>query len=344
MPAARNGNGPDGSYSLKGSPEPCLPTTVFPQNVTGEDIVLKAALVEEIADMVLVHNFQGFFVYVNQAAMQTLGYKEDEIYSMHVTQVDHNAVKIKHVVAALRRHGHCVFTSSYTRKNGKEIMVEVNSRVITCGGEEIVLSLARDISRRIQAQERLKLRHRRLIAMNNQLRLKSEKDPLTDLYNRLFFERALSRIEGSRDHYPVSIFLLDIDGLKLVNDILGHSKGDMFLKKAVSIIKCNFRSEDIIARLGGDEFTVLMPRSNHLVAGEKAQVLREMALGSLEEPLPVCYSVGFATTDNIFKSLYDVLREADANMYREKEANRDNTFSVVRKSLWRLRSEGYHDF
>ncbi|MDA8336850.1 MAG: sensor domain-containing diguanylate cyclase [Peptococcaceae bacterium] len=308
------------------------------------DAILKATLLDEVSDIVLVHDIDGFLVYVNKAACQALEYSADEMYGMSVAQVDHNAVRTRHIMAALRRHGRCVFTTSYAGRSGKEITVEVSASVIKYSDERIILNVARDVSKRVQSQERLKLRHRRLIAMNNQLRLRNERDPFTDLYNRLYFERALGRIEGNREYYPVSIFLLDIDGLKLVNDILGHSKGDIFIQKAVSIIKGNFRNEDIIARLGGDEFAVLMPGSNREVAGEKAGVLRRMALESLDEPLPVCYSVGFATTENIFKSLYDVLREADANMYREKETNREHIFAVVSKSLWRLRNEGYHDF
>ena len=339
MPATKGGGG-EGSLSCRENQEQDLP----PVSALTPDTLLKATLVEKISDMVMVYDFDGFLVYVNKAAGQTLGYGKDEMCGMHIGQVDRNAVKTNHVMAALRRHGRCLFTSTYACRSGKEITVEVSSCVITHRDERIILSVARDVSKRVQFEERLKLKHRRLIAMNTQLRLRNERDPFTDLYNRLYFERAMGRIEGNRDSYPVTIFLMDIDGLKLVNDILGHSKGDVFLKKAVSIIKANFRNEDIIARLGGDEFAVLMRRSDREVAAEKAKVLRRMSLESMEEPLPVCYSVGFATTENIFKSLYDVLREADANMYREKEANREHIFTVVSKSLWRLRNEGYHDF
>jgi len=317
---------------------------VRPRTDFRADVDFMARLVEDLPDLVLLHDWHGHLVYVNGAARQALGYVADEMYGMHASQLDRNPAKIRHVVAALRRNRQCLFTSVYTAKNGNGIRVEVASRVIAHQGQEVILSVARDITRRAEAQDRLKVKHRRLIAINNQLRLKSEKDPLTDLYNRLYFERILHRMEGNREYYPVSVFLLDVDGLKMVNDILGHSKGDLFLKKAVSLIKSNFRNEDIIARLGGDEFAVVMPRCPHQAAGEKALLLRRIADESLEEPLPVCFSVGFATTDNIFKSLYDVLREADADMYRDKAANRHRTSCRVGKSLWRLRSEGYHDF
>jgi len=309
-----------------------------------EEPWFETRLVEDLPDMVLLHDRHGHLVYVNNAARRLLGYTRDEIRGMHAGQLDRNQAKMKHVLAALKKNGQCLFTSVYTARDGKEMMVEVSSRVIVFRGREMILSVARDITRRAAAQERLKLKYRRLIAINKQLRLKSEKDPLTDLYNRLYFERALRRMEGKREYYPVSVFVLDVDGLKMVNDILGHSKGDPFLKKAVSLIRSNFRSEDIIARLGGDEFAVLMPRCPRQAAGEKAMGLRRLADASLEEPLPVCFSVGSATTDNVFKSLYDVLREADADMYRDKAVHKRRTALRVGKSLWRLRSEGYHDF
>ena len=82
-------------------------------------------------------------------------------------------------------------------------------------------------------------------------------DTLTGLYNRTFFEEEMQRID-KRSEGSVGLIMLDLDGLKLINDTLGHEQGDILLSSAAHILSTSFRSEDIVARIGGDEFAVLL--------------------------------------------------------------------------------------
>jgi len=69
-------------------------------------------------------------------------------------------------------------------------------------------------------------------------------DKLTDLYNRVYFEEELKRLEGSR-FYPISIVSADVDGLKLINDTMGHSRGDQILVEFSQILRSSFRKTEL---------------------------------------------------------------------------------------------------
>lgn len=77
------------------------------------------------------------------------------------------------------------------------------------------------------------------------------------LYNRAYFEEEMQRLEKGR-HFPVSIICGDVDGLKTVNDTMGHKKGDELLLAAAGTIKRCTRAGDVVARVGGDEFVVIL--------------------------------------------------------------------------------------
>ena len=85
-------------------------------------------------------------------------------------------------------------------------------------------------------------------------------DQLTGLYNRRFYEEELKRLDTTRN-LPIAIIMGDVNGLKVVNDSLGHAKGDELLKKVAHAITKGCREGDIVARHGGDEFVVLLPKT-----------------------------------------------------------------------------------
>jgi diguanylate cyclase (GGDEF)-like protein len=85
-------------------------------------------------------------------------------------------------------------------------------------------------------------------------------DPLTGLYNRAYFEEEMHRLDNNRFE-SVGLIMCDIDGLKLINNTLGHEKGDELLASASQIIRRSFRENDVVARVGGDEFAVLLPNT-----------------------------------------------------------------------------------
>jgi diguanylate cyclase (GGDEF)-like protein len=150
----------------------------------------------------------------------------------------------------------------------------------------------------------------------------STHDALTGLYNRAYYEAEIDRLATSR-RYPVSIIIIDLDGLKIVNDTYGHSAGDKMICKAADILKKSFRAEDLVARTGGDEFTVLLPEIgvNGIEASiERIQRYLEEA-NSLNDGFEVKMSVGFALAEAKEK-LLGALKLADLRMYENKSSRK----------------------
>ncbi len=144
-------------------------------------------------------------------------------------------------------------------------------------------------------------------------------DGLTDLYNRFYFEEELIRLEGSR-FYPISIVSADVDGLKLINDTMGHARGDQILLEFSRILRSCFRKNDVIARFGGDEFAVILIRTDEATTEKIASRVREIVGKFNRDHIgpPLSVSMGIATSKGQEQSLVETLRHADDLMYRDK--------------------------
>ncbi len=159
-------------------------------------------------------------------------------------------------------------------------------------------------------------------------------DPLTGLYNRIYFEEEMSRIERGR-HPTVGIVSCDVDGLKLVNDTLGHDQGDRLLVAAAEVIRGCFREGDLVARIGGDEFSVVLPDTTESAVENACQRIEEAVTNynAVHPELPVSISVGSAVSHGAHKSPKDLFKEADNSMYRKKLYHTQSVRSTIVKTL-----------
>jgi diguanylate cyclase (GGDEF)-like protein/PAS domain S-box-containing protein len=166
------------------------------------------------------------------------------------------------------------------------------------------------------------------------LRYLSLHDPLTGLYNRIYFEEEMSRMEKTR-YETVGILSCDVDGLKLVNDTLGHDQGDRLLVAAARVIRDSFREGDLVARIGGDEFSVVLPNTTESAVENACQRIQEAVdtYNATTPELPLSISVGFAIRDGSHKNLKDVFKEADNHMYRKKLYRTQSVRSTIVNTL-----------
>jgi len=161
-------------------------------------------------------------------------------------------------------------------------------------------------------------------------------DQLTGLYNRTCFENEMKRLNKSRE-YPIAIISVDVDGLKIVNDTLGHDFGDRMLKLCAHLLKQSLRESDILARVGGDEFAALLPRTNKETSNDIIQRIRGAIIQSNENirknkiPLTISLGIGVAVDDS--RDLVTVLQDADNHMYLDKLSKNESYLSQVMRSL-----------
>lgn len=178
-----------------------------------------------------------------------------------------------------------------------------------CGAVESI----RDITTRTEAEE--------------QLRYLSIHDALTGLYNRSYFSQEMYRLTEEKVA-PMTIFICDIDGLKLINDTMGHHTGDNLVLYAAKSIVQALPEVAITARIAGDEFAILLPDVKRDEAEQIYQRMHDNVSqfnhsGAFE--LPIALTIGYATTDVPLSDLSFLFKEADNNMFHEKLYYNQNT-------------------
>ena len=167
-------------------------------------------------------------------------------------------------------------------------------------------------------------------AVEEQMRLLAQYDPLTGLPNRALLADRLQMalVQAKRDGDMVALLYLDLDNFKPVNDRFGHAAGDHLLREVAARLRDTVRDSDTVARIGGDEFILLLPAVKSqddvlAVGGKILQVLAE----------PFSLPGGTASvTASIGAAIYplhgadgkELTRRADAAMYRAKELGRNN--------------------
>ena len=191
-------------------------------------------------------------------------------------------------------------------------------------------SLSKDMQRLASAlAEQLSLAVGNL-RLQETLRSGSERDPLTDLYNRRHLEISLQReLARARRHgFPVSLIMLDVDHFKAFNDTNGHDAGDEVLRNVAQVLKRHTRVEDVACRYGGEEFLIVLSACPVDDAYSKAEAIRE-AIAQLHVfsrgiALPrITASLGLACYPEDGERMEDLVAGADAALYRAKSTGRN---------------------
>lgn len=173
--------------------------------------------------------------------------------------------------------------------------------------------------------------NKEIMEVNQKLKIASETDEMTGLYNRRYIMNLLEDcMQNHASLQYITLIMIDIDHFKSINDTYGHSFGDEVIKSICSVISSNLRKTDKIGRIGGEEFLIVMPDIDKNDAELKAEILREL-VAAIEWPndeLEVTISCGvysFSSDETI-----DVaLEQVDLRLYKAKELGRNMVISEI---------------
>lgn len=161
-----------------------------------------------------------------------------------------------------------------------------------------------------------------------QLEFLSTHDPLTGLFNRNYADKWMSDYR-KRAFAPLSMIMADMNGLKLVNDVFGHMKGDEMILRACSLIRRTFGEDAVCVRWGGDEFLILLPGADEGECARQIERLQEACGRSAADPIQVSMAVGWATMTSPLDDEHQLFLQAEKIMYKTKLTDSRN----IRKKL-----------
>lgn len=260
---------------------------------------------------------------VRAAVSDAQRFLSDDRYDTMLVSLDASDVTAFDVIARLRDHAPDVPIVVLTSAEDDALAV----RALKAGAEECIGGHTANGAMLVRAIRYAMERHQLQMA----LRAMALVDDLTGLYNRRGFQ-TLARQHmkmADRMRKRVSHIFVDLDGLKEINDRLGHREGDLALVETADLLKETFRESDIIARIGGDEFVVLALETVGLAQEHWVTRLQENLTRRNERPgrgYRLSLSMGIAYYDPDFPCpLDDLLDRADALMYEQKRTKRPSS-------------------
>lgn len=265
----------------------------------------------------VISDFKGKFIRINQAMADLLGYPLETLAQLSFTEITHpeDLTKDIFMVGELVRgkKQRFVMEKRYVRRDGEIIHVTLHVSLVrnSRGRPLYFIGQTVDITERTRYEQAIK--HM------------AYHDPLTGLPNRVMLREKLAMLlaQARVNQDMLAVIFLDLDRFKLINDSLGHYVGDHALKMIADRLVHSVRASDMVARLGGDEFTVLLPG---ITEEQDAFRVLSKLVETLGQPLrledgefTVSASVGIALYPRDGQDSDTLLRIADAAMYDSKQ-------------------------
>jgi diguanylate cyclase (GGDEF)-like protein/putative nucleotidyltransferase with HDIG domain len=143
---------------------------------------------------------------------------------------------------------------------------------------------------------------------------------------------------NNEEYFPLTLAMIDVNGLKLTNDAFGHKMGDLLLESIANILKKECRQEDIISRIGGDEFVILLPKTDEQGAKKIIRRINNAVENEKIDNIVLSISVGFAVKEDESENINEIFSKAEDNMYRHKLSEstsmRSKTIDLIMHSLY----------
>lgn len=260
----------------------------------------------------------GLYVDVNTGFERLTGWRHDEVVGQTATELHlwGDPADRQRLVDTLQRDGRCTnLEADFVKKNGDILHGLMSAEKVRFKDVDCILSITRDITELKRAQAQIQQ-----LAHFDQLTGLPNRSQLQDRFN---YALTLAQRHGGQ----LAVMFLDLDHFKNINDTLGHSIGDQLLVAVSRRLRAALREEDSLSRLGGDEFVLLLPDTDEAGASQVAAKL----IAAVAQPCQIeqneltsTVSIGIALYPNDGQDFETLSKNADAAMYRVKQASRNN--------------------
>jgi len=161
-------------------------------------------------------------------------------------------------------------------------------------------------------------------------------DYLTGLFNRKYYEEAIKKLDKNKN-LPLTMVITDINGVRLINDAFGYSRGDKLIKETANLLQSCCRSGDVLARLGGDEFGFILPNTDNEKADKFVNAIikacAEYNKNKKNKLFEMNISIGYATKVSAYEDINDIMKSADDYMRNKKLLNRKSIHNEIISSI-----------
>ena len=293
-------------------------------------------LLDAIPDHIFYKSSQGIYLGCNKAFEQASGISKEKLvgrndYELYDKETAESFLDVDRKVWNSTEQARSEETVTYP--NGDQIITEtLKTQYYDAEGQIAgLIGISRDITQRKREQERIEYLNAH--------------DIMTGLYNRMYYDAELDRVDSAQQ-LPYSVVMVDIDSLKLTNDLFGHNAGDQLIIQTANLLK-ECCPDGIVARMGGDEFCILLPGVDEeelkQLAGCINAKLEEQKNESTETAVLLSASYGYATKSRPEQTIAEITNYAEEHMYRRKllkhQSIRSTLLATIKELLFSKSNE-----
>lgn len=269
-------------------------------------------LFDNAQDIIFYASSEGNLIDANINALHKYGYTLDELTKLNVLDIRHNstAAAFLHQMKEADNNG-ITFDTIHVKKDGTCFPVEVSVKSVLIDDYRLRIHIVRDTSDKKIAEDKI--------------RYLANYDFLTAIPNRHYLMNHLKLTfeNAGRGNFKFALMLFDIDKFKSINDVYGHSTGDIILKETARIVQNTIRTVDFVARLGGDEFVIIQSYVNN---NEDCSILANRILEQFNTPIKtdkaeisLAISIGISIYPDDSINTDSLMSFADKAMYMAKQ-------------------------
>ncbi|MFW6298954.1 MAG: HD domain-containing phosphohydrolase [Bacillota bacterium] len=293
---------------------------------------LAEATLLAIGDAVISTDEKGIITAINPMALSLTGYAKEEALGQPFDAIfkiveESSETPLLSPVARVLKEKATVALENHTvlvSKEGKRYVIEDSAAPILDHEQNLegVVLVFRDVTQKRKEQR--------------EIEYLSLHDHLTGLFNRRHLAEELSRLD-TQEFYPLGVMMIDLNGLKILNDAYGHDTGDEALKRIADILKEKTDEKGVVARIGGDEFTIVLPNtSSAALESLKTDIYTTIDQTKVNN-VTLSLSIGHAIKTDAPLPIADLLKTAEDRMYKQKlimgVSARNHTIQAILKTL-----------